>query len=224
MKKNRMMRIASCLLVLVLLSTCVISGTFAKYTTKDEANDTVTVAKWGVTVTVTGNDAFGTNYNDEIAAEGTKVVSNRSADGEKINVLAPGTNGDLGSITITGAPEVMVDVAVSLDLELEGWVVEGVFYCPLVFTIGSTIIKGIDYTSADALEAAIEAKVNKTDNDVAANTDLKDTYDVAIEWAWAFETGDDASKAANNIKDTKLGNAATATISAVWNASVEQIN
>ena len=34
MKKNTMMRIASVLLVAVLLSTCAISGTFAKYTSQ----------------------------------------------------------------------------------------------------------------------------------------------------------------------------------------------
>ena len=50
MKKNKMMRIASVLLVAVLLSTCVISGTFAKYTSSATSTDTATVAKWDITV------------------------------------------------------------------------------------------------------------------------------------------------------------------------------
>ena len=44
MKTNKMMRIASVLLVAVLLTTCVISGTFAKYTTTVSATSTANVA------------------------------------------------------------------------------------------------------------------------------------------------------------------------------------
>ena len=54
MKKNRMMRLASILLVATLMSTCTISGTFAKYVTTASGSDTARVAKWGVTVTANG--------------------------------------------------------------------------------------------------------------------------------------------------------------------------
>ena len=47
MRKNKMMRAASGLLVAVLLSTCAISGTFAKYTTSTESTDNARVAVWG---------------------------------------------------------------------------------------------------------------------------------------------------------------------------------
>ena len=47
MKKNTMMRIASVLLVAVLLSTCVISGTYAKYTSTVTTSDSARVAYWG---------------------------------------------------------------------------------------------------------------------------------------------------------------------------------
>ena len=47
MKKNRMMRLASILLVLVLMTSSVVGGTFAKYTTSVEGYDTARVAKWG---------------------------------------------------------------------------------------------------------------------------------------------------------------------------------
>ena len=43
MKKNVMMRVASALLVAVLLSTCTISGTFAKYVTTSSGNDNAEV-------------------------------------------------------------------------------------------------------------------------------------------------------------------------------------
>ena len=50
MKKNKMMRIASVLLVAVLLSTCAISSTFAKYTTEFTGTSTAKVATWSVNV------------------------------------------------------------------------------------------------------------------------------------------------------------------------------
>ena len=46
MKKNRMMRVASALLVAVLLTTCAISGTFAKYVSTATGEDAARVAYW----------------------------------------------------------------------------------------------------------------------------------------------------------------------------------
>ena len=47
MKKNTFMRVASALLVAVLLTTCAIAGTFAKYTTEVSSEDSARVAYWG---------------------------------------------------------------------------------------------------------------------------------------------------------------------------------
>lgn len=55
MRKSKSMRMASGLLVVTMLSTCMISGTFARYTTQDNASDTARVAKWGVTAVVSGD-------------------------------------------------------------------------------------------------------------------------------------------------------------------------
>ena len=63
MKKNRMMRLASILLICVLLTTSVISGTFAKYVTADTGSDNARVAKWGVELIVTGDNLFSNSYN-----------------------------------------------------------------------------------------------------------------------------------------------------------------
>ena len=48
MKKNKRMRTASGLMIAALLTTSMISGTFAKYTTADAAQDSARAAKWGV--------------------------------------------------------------------------------------------------------------------------------------------------------------------------------
>ena len=232
MKKNTMMRVASALLVAVLLTTCAISGTFAKYVTSDNAQDSARVAKWGVVVTATG-DAFEEKYNDEANVAGTKVVS--SVSGE--DVLAPGTNGPLAAITVAGKPEVMVDVDVNATLTLSGWEITGdwdnnpgttdttIEYCPVVFTIGGKTygtIDGVDYKSDDVadLEDDIELLLNKTATNVAANTELATTYDFDIDWNWAFN-GD-------NVKDTALGNLAAAgnapTIDFTCDVTVTQVD
>ena len=54
MRKNKMMRTASGLLVATLLTTSVISGTFAKYTTEETGSDSARVAKFGVEITARG--------------------------------------------------------------------------------------------------------------------------------------------------------------------------
>lgn len=54
MKKNRMLRMASALLILTLLTTSVIGGTFAKYVSEGSVSDTARVAKWGVEIKTSG--------------------------------------------------------------------------------------------------------------------------------------------------------------------------
>jgi hypothetical protein len=115
MKKNIMMRIASVLLIVTLASTCVISGTFAKYVTTSENSQSARVAKWGVTLEVNGG-LFGTNYNsvstttdnpNKIAVGSTNVSSTTTE-----NVVAPGTEGNTLSITTSGTSEVAYTLSV----------------------------------------------------------------------------------------------------------------
>ncbi len=189
MKKNVMMRVASALLVAVLMTTCAISGTFAKYTTTDStALETARVAKWGVTVDAIGETAFLTNYEDG------DVISSETG----VKVVAPGTEGVLGGVSISGTTEVKVKVVVTADLELTGWVIDtDTVYCPIVFTVGAEEIKMEgEIDTLEELEAAVEAKFTALSKaEVAANATLASS--LSVSWAWAFE-GDNAS-------DTKLG-------------------
>ena len=112
------MKLASGLLVLCLMTTCVIGATLAKYTTGNSASDTARVAKWGVTVSTSGT-LFGKNYgaNDALeAADQNSIVATStnvaSADANK--VVAPGTKNDTGlQIKLAGTPEVAYKVAVT---------------------------------------------------------------------------------------------------------------
>ena len=227
MKKNRMMRVASALMVAVLLSTCAISGTFAKYITEKESTDTARVAKFGVDLAVTVDGAFATEYDadttatDKLGVAIAKTVVASSTDSD--NLVAPGTKGDLmASATIAGTPEVAVNVKQEATLVLTGWEVNGTYYCPLVITVDGTKFYGMDYTSAAEFIAAVEAALD-SDVNYAPNTDLTESHSVT--WAWAFEGTD--GKQTDEL-DTALGNYAAKTgdieISFTYKVIVTQID
>ena len=227
MKKNRMMRVASALMVAVLLTTCAISGTFAKYITEKESTDTARVAKFGVDLAVTVDGAFATEYdadttaNDEHGVAIAKTVVASSADQD--NLVAPGTNGDLmASATIQGTPEVAVNVKQEATLVLTNWAVEGTYYCPLVITVDGAKFYGMDYTSAAEFIAAVEAALD-SDVNYEPNTDLTESHSVT--WEWAFE-GTDGKQ--TDVKDTALGDYAAKTddieISFTYKVTVTQID
>ena len=198
MKKIKTMRIASILLIAVLMTTCAISGTFAKYVTSADATDTARVAKWGVNITATGV-TFAKNYDDTVIT---------TAD---VKVVAPGTAGDMAAINITGTPEVSVVINYDATLTLDGWAVTGDdFYCPIVIVIndGKTNeveVSGLGYNSASDFAAAVKAKVQAYSQTYEPNTDLdsKDTDNLTISWYWAFE-----EQGVINSYDTELGNKA----------------
>lgn len=117
MKKNKMMRAASALLVATLLSTSIISGTFAKYTTTASANDTARVAKWGVVITASGN-LYGKNYETGTESiPSVKAAANElsvMASDNSSNLVAPGTKSEHGlSFDLNGTPEVRTSVKVT---------------------------------------------------------------------------------------------------------------
>lgn len=232
MKKNKMMRLASGLLVAVLLTSSIVSGTFAKYVTSDSATDSARVAKWGVNVEVEGENAFSTAYgadNKTVAVDANDATVVTNGTGTVVKVVAPGTTGMLGSVTIEGKPEVDVTVEVVATVTLNGWTIKenGVdkFYCPIIFTNGTTTIDGTKFDDADSLKAAVEGLFNKSKRTVQTNTNLATNFDSTVTWEWKF--GDSVGYATNQTdeRDTKLGNLETApTIQCTVTATVTQID
>lgn len=237
-KKNVLMRSAGLLLVLVLVTSCFVGSTFAKYTVGGKGENTARVAKFGVTVTGSG-DMFAKEYaTDDQNVVGTIGKSVVSSDNSKL--VAPGTeNKDFVAATITGTPEVAVRVSYKLDvadLAIDGWnLADGSFYCPLVFKIKAadgtnTVISGTGFTDVDKMKAALVNAVAAYTKDYAPGTDLSgqaaDT--LTISWEWPFETGAEAEKPANNVKDTYLGDQAAAghaaTVSLTLATTVTQID
>lgn len=204
MKKQRFFMLGIITVLVAVLSLTFVSSTFAKYTTSDTAKDEARVAKWGVAIETKLDDLFEVAYDN---ATGTVQAAGT------YNILAPGTT-DLqeAAFKISGTPEVKVEVAVTADVTLTGWEVEGSVYCPLIIKVNDTEFK-IDSTNTttDILEEAIENAIKEAlgNGQHDAKSNLNKT--VKVSWEWPFEVGANADeKAANNAKDTALGNAAEA--------------
>lgn len=189
MKKNRMMRLASILLVCVLLTTSVISGTFAKYTSKATVTDTARVAKWDVQFKVE-DDATP----HQMAHEETSIVvklwdhvdGNVDYDGSgSEKVIAPGTTGTF-SFSIENKSE--VNATYSLDYTVEN---AGV---PIEYRVdGGAWTKDI----ADVTDATFN---------------MGAAVDVEIEWRWAFtgNLSENYKTEQTDSNDTSLGLAGSA--------------
>lgn len=222
LKNNRTMRAAVLLLALVLITSCFVGGTFAKYVTSSDAADLARVAKWGVTVTAHETGGVFAEKYDAIADQENTVV----ADDGKTNVVAPGTKKENAAlVTLSGQPEVAVNVTYSAEhFSLTGnWVGnEGnEFYCPLIIKVtgkvGNTVktetIKCAEKASKEDVADAVKTAVAARSATYGPNTDLSAAAvaneGLKISWEWPFEGTDNPGQ--TDVKDTYLGNqAATA--------------
>ena len=201
-RSSIMIRVISILSVITMFTMCFVGGSFAKYVTSGNASDNANVAKWGVTIEGTANtfEKIYAKDNDGFTVADNTVVSTG-------DVVAPGTTGNMAAFTLSGTPEVAVNVKFTGTLELgDKWVDSNSgYYCPIEITVGDTTFKGTSYQSADEFEAAVNAKIATYSQDYAAGTDLSTigANAPAISWTWAFTGNDDA-------KDTYLGNQAAA--------------
>lgn len=127
---------------------------------------------------------------------------------------------------LSGKPEVTVKVTYNADnFALTGkWAYNNgqagstdEYYCPLIFKItDGTTTKTIDcmgdgMNSVGDVETAVKNAVKSFSATYAPNTDLstKGNEGLKISWEWPFEGG--ASSKQTDVKDTYLGDLATAT-------------
>lgn len=210
MKKNNALRVAAGLVVAVLLSTCLVSGTYAKYTTHGASSDSARVAKFGVTVTPTNGSMFSATYASDTASYTTGNTVSATT-----KVIAPGTSGNLTGVTLSGTPEVAVSVTNEANVRLTGWG----NHCPLVVTVGDHDIRCTG--TIDEFKAAIKSAIEEYHAEYAPGTDLSTKTDAApvVTWKWEYDTSD-----AQDAEDTTLGNAGTADISIDIDTTVTQID
>ena len=166
MKKNMMMRIASVLLVAVLLSTCAISGTFAKYTTTVRGSDSVTVAKWDVEVVDKGQTTFAFGLFDTILDSDAATAENDVV----ATKIAPGTSGKF-TITLNAKNEVTTDYEVAFTLTNDKNV-------PIEFNVNGQ---------------GWERTLDSVSDTIALANAASFSEDIIVEWRWAIgdKTGSD---------------------------------
>lgn len=214
MKKNRMMRLASVLLVLCLLTTSVISGTFAKYVTEVEGTDSARVARWGFTgenADIAIGDLFKEAYDKNV--------------GGYADVIAPGTTNSatiLFEYSATGdgqnTPDSVAapEVAYTFTVDTAGSICDDAIKANknikwAVYKTGETP----DWSTWDSMIA--EIKLLSGDNSgtktYAAQQLPPICEQYTIAWTWDFDANGDVAVAeapyngmTQNQYDTYMGN------------------
>ena len=241
MKKNWTMRVALLIVALALITSCFVSGTYAKYITSTSATDTARVAKFGVLLSANGGDLFATQYqkHDNTYTKGDYTVISSNTD----KVVAPGTSSaDLDAdvkFAITGTPEVAVRTVLEFGENLKEVVLpKGTYrdytvsdptatftlsedYYPVVFTLKQGTNEIASGTLADIKEA-----VEAAGADYAPNTVLDAEF--VLSWEWVFEqtTGTGSDAQVNHLidqADTYLGNVAAGIVDNVPTGVCTQI-
>ena len=224
--KGRIARITVMILAIAIMTTSLAVGTFAKYATGNNTSDTARVAKWGVTIEITGSDdMFVNSYDNDVNP--TVLASDRQ------DVVAPGTKNTTGVVfTIDGTPEVKTKVDVKLtdsngqaakDIYLEYGFEddpdtadvdesESNFYYPVVFTLTQIGNRNGDLATPVVLETGTLADISEFLDEYSAsayyepNTDLGASF--RLTWEWVYERGNGAEITANDVLDTALGDIA----------------
>ena len=222
MKKNILMRIGSTALVLTMMTSYIITGTYAKYASQNTKNDTARVAKFGVNIAANGS-LFGNQYVNEAGGNGLGSTNLTVSSSEK--VVAPGTQNTTGiTFKVSGTPEVNVSISIRANSTSKVFLKQkSAFYpntvtensttdkfnvtadyYPILYTLkkGSTAVTGATDVTFDVLAKKLEATTTYT-----AGTTINETYNIT--WKWNFNgsvgLGDEVTK-----KDTLLGDIAAA--------------
>lgn len=232
MKKNKIMRLAGVLLIAVLLTTSIISGTFAKYVTTGSVTDSARVAKFGVQVTA-GGELFSKTYVNQAGGNtpGTGVGSETiTVESASDKLVAPGTQSSANGLgfSISGTPEVATAVTITAayvdneDIFLKAGTYTDVTgagdkftlssnYNPIVWTLtkNGSVVNDCQDVSLTAINSYFSTQATNGALSFNPNKNLASTTDgmgaYKLTWKWAF--GDST----NNKADTVLGDLAAKT-------------
>lgn len=196
MKKNVMMRVASALLVAVLMTTCAISGTFAKYTSTTTGTGTARVAKWAFVV---NGDPIAETFTFELIDtlyEDDGVTAETDVKGK---LLAPGTAGSF-DIVLENESEVTAKYELTLTetiTGLPGTVAAADF--PVVYSTDNA------HWSTDITNAVASGLIN-----------YGDSATITVYWRWAFD--------GNDTIDTALGTAGNVEVTVTATVILTQVD
>ena len=203
---NRLVKFTAFVLLLTIIAVSLVSGTFAKYTSKANGSDTATVAKWSFNVTDsagTTTDVAGTEVKTltfDIFSTLANETNVAKTDG---TLIAPGTTGSF-KFDVENASQVTAKYKVDYTIVNEKNV-------PLEFT---TTPDDEDSWSSDI------ASINQAFENIAIGATDETTV---IHWRWAFTDASDMETRDN--ADTALGVMGTLpTVTVTATISVEQVD
>lgn len=181
---NAIVKFALFVALVTILTSCLVSNTYAKYTTTVDASDTAIVAKWNVSAEEISQNfsifdvssIYDTKDADYTNGVDDTDVKNGTTDG----IIAPGTWGKF-AFTLENTSEVNATYTIDYTVDEAGvyllWSVDG------------------GNTWTDDLE-------DVTDGTLDVNSDES----ITVHWKWAFESGADGQ---TDEADTALGNSTT---------------
>ena len=207
MKKNRMMRLASILLVLVLMTSSVVGGTFAKYTTSVNDSDNARVAKWGFEpADIVLDNLFRNAYvNEYVEYDNT---AKRVSSEDETDVIAPGTTGsasfafNFDETNGIMAPEVDYNFVISADGSVCHDDIQDNDHIQWQLDGGTW---GTWSALIDAIEALDEDEFYEANTLPTAFNTEGEMHTIA--WRWVFDESAEGSVGNLDEDDTDLGNA-----------------
>jgi hypothetical protein len=212
LEKTKILRWAVVLVALDIATICIICGIYASFVQTSTTNEITTLEKWGVKISAPAS-TLEKSYSSQDGK--TLTLHSDSAYGD---IVAPGSNYNLGHFTITGTEHSDIAVTCRSNLSFdENWRLEDGYtqYCPIVFTVGNDKYKVGDITSEadnthvyatiDELEKAVKNAIESMYTQNGEYHMLSDgTWEITygnVEWEWDFYKDD-----TYDSYDTMLGN------------------
>lgn len=201
MRKNKTMRLASGLLVAVLLTTSIISGILAKYTSSATGSDTAVAAKWSFMVNgtdIAAEESFDIDLFSTVLDSDGETEETDIADVAKL--IAPGTSGSF-EISLENASEVTADYSLILSATYNNG-----NKVPLLFSVDGMSVEGepgddfslfaLDDMSGDWFD--IENGITWDNGDTPMG--IGETKTVTVYWIWPYDVDEETDEA-----DTEAG-------------------
>ena len=191
MKYGKMMKgIGVAALALTVVSSCIVGGTLAKYTTTATGQGSAIVAKWAPKF----SDESGTEYSNETKVELTDTTVSK-ANKVTSKRVAPGTQGSFEVQVSKEDTEVAFKYSVKISNLSTGWPENLKFYSDDTY---STPITPVQENGEDVYPVIPEATMLL---DASTTTVSKTVY-----WKWPFETGvGESAVAESDKKESELG-------------------
>ena len=205
MRNNKLVKFTTFVLLITIIAICLVSGTFAKYTTTVTGEATATVAKWEIEVkdgeTAVSGETVEFSLFDTINDTDATNKETDVAEGK----IAPGTSGSF-KLTVANKSEVNAEYAID-------------------YTVTKTANIPIKF-SVDGGQSWTEDLADVTGTLDMIDGETIDNEEITVQWMWAFEElNDGVANTAVDAADTTIGELATpATVTVAATITVDQVD